>query len=114
SPTSSPNSAVHNSGEIWSSIMFQGYAALIEDTRGASPRYTFTEARRRMADYIVAGMQLAPMDATYTEQARAMLAAAYANDVDDYNLLAAAYASRGVGSCAQAPARYSTDFTDVV
>lgn len=108
--TASPNSQVHSAGEIFATILFEGYIALLEQSQGTSPRYSFDEARRRMADYIVAGMQFGPVDATYTEQLRAILAAAHAADIADYHVLAQAYARRGAGSCALSPPRDSQTF----
>lgn len=112
--TSSPNSEIHNAGEIWTTILLEGYVALLEQSQGQTPVYSFEEAKRRMANYIVAGMQLAPVDPTFNEQLDAILAAAYARDVSDYNLLTAAFARRGAGSCARSPARSSLDFVGVV
>ncbi|WP_428268746.1 M36 family metallopeptidase [Haliangium sp.] len=109
-----PNSEVHNAGEIWTSMLMDGYVSLLDQTVGPTPRYSFEEARRRMADYIVAGMKLAPAGPTYTEQRDAILAAALARDPDDMLLLAQAFAGRGAGSCAQSPPRSSSDFTGVV
>jgi len=109
-----PNAEVHASGEIWASMLFEGYAAMLQQTAGSSPPYTFAEARRRMSDYVVAGMAAAPADPTYTEQRDAILAVAAAADVGDLALLAAGFAKRGAGTCAVSPARDSTDFSGVV
>ena len=94
--------------------MWQAYSGLLQDTIGAMPRYTFPQAKRAMADYIVAGMQAAPGDPTYTEQRDGILAAADAADPADFALLAAGFAARGAGVCAVSPARYSTDMVGVV
>jgi len=108
------NSEVHNAGEIWASMLFDGYLALLEETRKANPRIaSFSEARRRMADYMVAGMMLAPVDPTFTEQRDALLMAALAQEPRDMLLLAKAFAGRGAGTCAVSPSRDSIDFTGV-
>src|SRR6185295_15469512 len=60
-------------------------------------------ARRRMSDYVVAGLLLTPPEATFTEGRDAILAAASALDSDDMLLMAAAFAGRGAGTCAVAP-----------
>ncbi len=109
-----PNSEVHAAGEIWASMLFEGYDAMLQQTQGASPPYTFAEARRRMSDYIVGGMTTAPVDPTYTEQRDAVLAAAAASDPNDLALLAQGFAKRGAGTCAVSPARDSMDFSGVV
>ena len=123
-----PNSEVHNAGEIWTTMLWEGYVAL-QKARGSD---SFDEVRRRMADYVVGGLKLAPLDATYTEQRDAILAAAAsANGDDDHGhghggkhshpagasdmlTLATAFARRGAGSCAVSPPRDSVDFAGVV
>lgn len=112
--TSGDNAEVHAAGEIWASMLFEGYVALLKESQGPSPRYTFDQARRQMSDYVEGGLQLAPADPTYTEQRDALLAAAAAQDTQDAKLLAQAFARRGAGTCAVSPARDSTDFSGVV
>ncbi|WP_198316602.1 M36 family metallopeptidase [Cystobacter fuscus] len=108
------NSEIHNAGEIFASLLFEGYIALLRDTRIPTPRYDFKTIRRRMADYIVAAMKLAPANATYTEQLQALLAVAAAQDLTDHALLAEAFARRGAGPKAISPSRDSVDLTGVV
>jgi large repetitive protein len=119
-----PNSEVHNAGEIWATMLWEAYVALQEARR---PNQTFEDVRRTMADYIVAGLQLAPTDATYTEQRDAILAAAVAarpdNDAADPDgrgaggadllVLARAFARRGAGTCAISPPRFSNNLVGV-
>src|SRR5690606_3409832 len=89
-------------------------------TRGAGrcaaapPRLVDRVARRRMSDYVVAGLSLAPADSTFVEARDAILAAAAASDPDDAVAMAAGFATRGAGSCAVSPPRSSTDFVGVV
>lgn len=109
-----PNSEVHNAGEVWATMLFDGYTALLRESRRPRARYDFEEARRRMADYVVAGMILAPVDPTFTEQRDAILAAALARDAADMRLLARAFARRGAGTCAASPARDAADLAGVV
>lgn len=113
-PTSSPNSEVHNAGEIWGTMMHEVYMAMIQETLAPAPRYDFDQARRRMADYIVAGMVMTPPDPTFTEQRDALLAAIVATDASDFDLVAEAFARRGLGTCAESPSRWSNDFTGLV
>ncbi|MEM9488947.1 MAG: M36 family metallopeptidase, partial [Myxococcota bacterium] len=101
------NAQVHNSGEVWASILIEGYFDMLAAAQGTNPPYTFAEAKRRMADYIVLGMQLAPVDPTFTEQLDAILAAVAATDSGDFVRLSLAYARRGVGTCAISAPRYS-------
>lgn len=109
-----PNSQIHNSGEIWSTILWEGYTRLLEQASGPTPTATFADVRRRMADYIVAGMMLAPADPTFSEQLNGILNAAYVQNPDDYAALQRAYADRGFGSCAESPTRFSTNFVGAV
>ena len=108
------NAEVHAAGEVWASMMFEAYVALLSRSQGASPAYSFDEARRRMSDYVVLGMKLAPTDPTYTEQRDAILAAAAASDDADVQAIAKAFARRGAGTCAVSPPRDSNDFAGVV
>ncbi|WP_437514215.1 M36 family metallopeptidase [Sorangium sp. So ce1099] len=108
------NSEVHNAGEIWALMLFEGYVGLLTREEDGSRVYTYEQARRLMSDIIVAGLKLAPVDATYTEQRDALLAAAYARSEADMLALAAGFAKRGAGTCAASPPRSSDDFAGVV
>lgn len=101
------NSEVHSAGEVWTSMLWDAYNALLDD-RG------YDRGRRLMSDYIVAGMMLQPPDPTFTETRDAILAAAGAMDEDDMLVLAAAMAGRGAGTCAVSPPRDSLDHVGVV
>ena len=90
------NSDTHNTGEVWASLLWESFNVLI-DAHGVPA------ARRRMSDYVVAGLLLTPPEATLLEGRDAILAAAGALDSDDMVLLAAAFANRGAGSCAVGP-----------
>ncbi|HET9623052.1 MAG TPA: M36 family metallopeptidase [Kofleriaceae bacterium] len=112
-PTATPghpggvNSEVHNAGEIWASMMWEAFN-VVADAHGVDV------ARRRMADYVVAGLLLAPRNATFTEQRDAILIGASALDSDDMLLMAGAFAGRGIGSCAASPDRASVNNAGVV
>jgi large repetitive protein len=113
-PTSNDNAEVHNSGEIWASMLFEGFVGLLKRSKEPGAPYNFDQARRRMADYLVAGLKLTPKDPTFTEQRDAILAAAAASDFDDMLILAKGFARRGAGSCASSPVRDSQDNLGVV
>ncbi|HTL36040.1 MAG TPA: M36 family metallopeptidase [Kofleriaceae bacterium] len=112
-PTTTPgfpggaNSEVHNTGEVWASMMWEALNAIID-------QHGVTIGRRRMSDYVVAGLLLTPPDATFTEGRDAILAAASALDTDDMILMAAAFAGRGAGSCAVSPPNTSPTNAGVV
>ena len=106
-PARNINAEVHNAGEIWTTMLWEAYNALLD-------AHPFADARRRMSDYIVAGMMLTPPDATITEARDAILAATGALDTDDLLVMAAAFAGRGAGSCAVSPPQTSRDLIGVV
>lgn len=103
------NAEVHDAGEPWTVMLWDSYVALINDER-----HTFAEAKSLMKDYLVAGYKMTPIAPTYTEARDAVLAAAYANDVEDYKLILAAFARRGMGLGAVSPERFNTKHEGVV
>ncbi|WP_437784744.1 M36 family metallopeptidase [Sorangium sp. So ce1097] len=108
------NSEVHNAGEIWALMLFEAYVGLLTREEDGSRVYTHEEARRLMSDLVVAGLKLAPTDATFTEQRDALLAAAYARGEGDMLALASGFARRGAGTCAASAPRASDDLVGVV
>ena len=100
-PSGASNSEVHNTGEVWCTMLWECYAALLGDTG----RLTFDQAHQRMADYVVAGYKLTPNAPTFVEARDAILSAAYASDAADFALMAQAFAKRGLGTGAVAPDR---------
>ncbi|RLB62919.1 MAG: hypothetical protein DRI90_08010 [Deltaproteobacteria bacterium] len=107
-------SEAHSSGPIWTTMLFEGLISLLKQSELSNPPYSFEQAKRRMGDYLLAGMVLQPTDPTFTEARDATLAATLAADPADALLLADAFARRGLGSCAVSPARNSVDLTGVV
>ncbi len=113
-PIQAPNSEVHNAGEIWAAMMWEALVDILKRSQQPGAPYSFEEGRRRMANYVVGGMKLAPANPTFLEQRDAILAAAAAADIEDMKIIASAFAKRGAGSCAVSPATDSTDFAGVV
>lgn len=113
-PTSHPflvmgsNAEVHNAGEVWAAMLWEGYVALQQ--AGTS----FEDVRLKMRKYVVAGLLLAPPDATPTETRDAILTAARAASPADHDVLVAAYARRGFGTCAVSAPRASSNFMGIV
>jgi large repetitive protein len=103
------NSEVHNAGEVWTAMLWQGYSALLQQ-----PGADFKTVRSNMARYVTSGLLIAPIDATPTETRDAILTATHAENKVDHEVLAAAFASRGFGSCAISPPRNSTTFVGIV
>ena len=104
------NAEVHNTGEIWCSMLWECYAALLGDTG----RLTFDQARSRMKAYLVAAYKMTPAMPTLTEARDALLAVAYAADPLDFDLFCEGFAKRGAGTGAVSPDRFSTDNAGVV
>jgi hypothetical protein len=100
---------VHGSGAVYASMLWDSFIAMVNDER-----HTFDEAKSLMKDYLVAGYKMMPMAPTFTEGRDALLSAAYANDQEDYKLILAAFARRGMGLGAVSPSRFSTDHAGVV
>lgn len=103
------NAAVHRTGEVWSTMLWECYVALLRD-----PRLTFDQARDRMTRYLVGGLKMTPANPTFVEARDGVLAAAYANDPVDFESLYRAFARRGAGLGAVAPDRAATDNAPVV
>ncbi|HEY5928474.1 MAG TPA: M36 family metallopeptidase [Kofleriaceae bacterium] len=104
---SSVNSEVHNAGEVWAQALWEGYVAL--QKAGSD----FNAVRAKMAKYIVAGLLLAPNEASPMEVRNAILAAVLPTNQADHDILMAAFARRGFGSCAVAPPPESVDFVEI-
>ncbi|MEO6259881.1 MAG: M36 family metallopeptidase [Thermoanaerobaculia bacterium] len=104
----SNNAEVHNTGEVWASMLWECYAALLRDTLGDHPRLTFEQAQKRMRDYIVASLRITPADPTFLDARDAVLAAAFASDALDYQAFWQAFAKRGAGVRATPAERYSS------
>jgi hypothetical protein len=99
---------VHNTGEVWATMLWEAYAALLRDTLGASPRLTFADAQLRMRDYIVASLKATPINPTLLDGRDALLAVAFARDPVDYQEFWQAFAKRGAGTRALDTDRFST------
>lgn len=105
------NSQVHNTGEVWASMLWECYAALLnDDTRGLS----FADKQQRMKQYLVAAFKLTPVAPTILEARDAVLAAALAGDEVDYEIFYRAFARRGAGLRAVAPGRTTAGNAGVV
>ncbi|HET8880973.1 MAG TPA: M36 family metallopeptidase, partial [Solimonas sp.] len=117
-PTSAPiafgqggtdNAEVHASGEIWANVLWEIYASLLNDER-----YTFEQAQDRMKDYVIAALKLTPSAPTFLEARDALLAVAATTDAGDFDLMAKAFAKRGMGVGAVAPDRADDTHAGVV
>ena len=98
---------VHNTGEIWASMLWESYASLLT-------HHPFAEAQQRMKDYLVAAYKVTPAFPTFVEARDAVLQVAAANDDADYQLIGEAFARRGLGVGAVAPDRADPDHAGLV
>ncbi|MDE2150437.1 MAG: M36 family metallopeptidase [Gammaproteobacteria bacterium] len=94
------NSEVHNTGEVWAEMLWEAYASLLNDGR-----YSFDQAKSRMADYVIQGLMMTPDNPTFVEARDGILAAVKATDAGDYADFTQAFAKRGLGAGAIAPDR---------
>ncbi|MFO0675464.1 MAG: M36 family metallopeptidase [Polyangiaceae bacterium] len=92
------NSEVHNTGEVWASMLWECYVSLLRD-----PRYSFEQAQAKMKQYLVSSLKLTPISPDFLDARDAVLAAALATDKADFELFANAFARRGAGVGAKAP-----------
>ena len=105
-------------GEIWASMLFEAYVNLLQVGKAAGR--PFEETKRRMADYIVAGMKAAPVEPTFVEQRDAILMSARAmarqdaSREGDAEALMKGFAKRGLGAGAVAPPRSSCTLNEAV
>lgn len=95
----------HSQGEIWATALFEAFMGLARDT----DRLTLDQAKARMRMYLVSGMKLTPSAATYLMARDAIIASAYANDIEDAKIIAKGFAKRGMGTGATSPSLSSKD-----
>ncbi|NVB79565.1 MAG: hypothetical protein HOV81_14305 [Kofleriaceae bacterium] len=105
---SNQNSEVHNAGEVWAEALWEVYVAL--QKAGTD----FLAARAKMARYVVAGLAMTPTEASPMEVRDALLAVAAAESQADHDVMLAAFARRGFGSCAEPPPSASASFVGLV
>ncbi len=98
-PLNPSNSQQHNAGEVLATVLLEAYVALLNETH----RLSFSEAQERMMTYFITSLQMLSSTHNFLTVKEALLQVAYANDVDDYNVMNRAFAKRGMGSNAVAP-----------
>jgi len=108
-PSGASNTEVHNVGEVWAVMLWECYTALLRDGR-----YSYTQARERMRDYLVDAQLATPGSPDFVEARDAWLAVAAARDATDRTRFATAFAKRGLGEGAVAPSHASATNAGVV
>ncbi len=93
---------VHNIGEVWCAMLWDARANLIN-------KLGFTNGNQRMLQYVTDGMKLAPANPTFVQARDAILQAEQVlSSGTNKAALWAAFAKRGLGSSAFAPASSTT------
>lgn len=98
----SDNSEVHATGEVWASMLWEGYVGLIK-----SPNHSFSEAQNLMKNYLVASLNATPVDPDFIEARDALLAVVGASSTTDAQIFLDGFAKRGLGIGAVAPQKTS-------
>lgn len=107
-----PNSEIHNAGEIWAAMLWDGYAGML--TSAASQGATFKQMRDRMKKYLVESLKIVPEDPTFLEARAALLLTIAENQKSaDYEIFRDAFAQRGAGTFAEGPDRNSITNTPI-
>ncbi|MET0390780.1 MAG: M36 family metallopeptidase [Polyangiales bacterium] len=113
-----PMNEAHFVGEIWAQMLFEVYVNILDAGKAAGR--PFEESKRRMADYVVAGLKGAPDNPTFVEQRDALLAAVRSMAAmdptrqADVDAMARGFAKRGLGADAVAPPERSTSLNEAV
>ena len=97
------NAEVHTAGEIWTTALW----ACARNVLAATPSSQFDATHQRFLGWLVDGLKLFPVDATYTEARTALLTAIRADSEADYRRCRSGFADRGMGAGAVSPERYS-------
>ncbi|MEO8507938.1 MAG: M36 family metallopeptidase, partial [Betaproteobacteria bacterium] len=103
--SSSLNSEVHNTGEVWASLLWECYSNLLNDTA----RLPFAQAQDRMKRYLVGSYKATPVEPNIIAARDALLAVMEAQDPADRDLCMQGFAKRGAGVGAYAPPSYTGD-----
>jgi large repetitive protein len=103
------NEEVHNAGEIWASALFDAYLALLDQ-----PGADFDDVDQRWPELVVTALGFIPDSPSYLEGRDGLLAAALVVDPDSAQLMAQAFADRGMGTCAEGPEGESNSLDGVI
>lgn len=96
------NSEVHATGEVWASMLWEGYVGLIKDSR-----HSFSQAQILMKQYLVASLKATPANPNFVEARDALLSVVAASDSIDSQTFLNGFAKRGLGIGAISPAKTS-------
>ncbi len=108
SPNGAPNSQVHGAGEVWCSMLWEGFIAMLR----TSP--DFERTRTAMLETLVAGFKATPANPDFLEARDALLSVAFATDPSMFRTLYEGFTRRGAGPRAIAPSKLATNNSPVV
>jgi hypothetical protein len=99
-------SEVHNAGEVWSQMLWEGSVAIMK-------AYGITAGRDRMMRYVADGMKATPSSPTYGQARDGVIMAANAIDSYDVSILWQAFSKRGIGEGSISPTSSSTNHSGI-
>ena len=102
------NTEIHNAGEVWCSMLWEGYSAMLNSAR------PFPVSQEQMLGYLVASLKATPILPTFLEARDAFLSVVAAKNPQDLVLWSQAFARRGMGYKATGPDRFALDNKPVV
>lgn len=106
------NAEVHNAGEIWCEMLWCCYHDLLVARLGDGD--SFDDIKRDWQAYLVAGLKLTPGNTTFTQGRDGILAGVAATNPDDFAIVSQAFANKGIGRDAVAPAAGDSSNSGVV
>lgn len=103
-----PNSEVHGAGEVWCTMLWEGFVGLLRASTD------FERTRTTMLETLVAGFKATPANPDFLEARDALLATAFATDPAMFRTLYDGFTRRGAGPRAIAPSKLATNNSPVV
>ncbi len=105
---SQANSEVHAAGEVWCTMLWEGFVGHLRATPD------FERARTQVLETLIAALKATPANPDFLEARDAMLAVAFAADPAFFRTLYAGFAKRGAGPRAEAPSKLATNNAPVI
>lgn len=103
------NAEVHNAGEVWTSMLWEAFVALMQDAQ-----LPYAQAHAVMMRTLVASLKATPNNPDFLEARDAVLATALAESRPVFEAMFRAFARRGAGPRASAPSKLSQTNTPVL
>ncbi len=97
----------HEGGEVWASILFDGFINLVREND-----QPLEQVKAKMRRYLVNGLKLTPTNPTFLTARDALLAAVLAESKEDAKVILRAFAARGMGTQASGSSDNFSDITE--